>query len=364
MVTRSFATVVFVACLLAACSSDEPGREPRGVSPTPTHAEEPGSPTPSQTAEEEGPRSLALDEQLQAELTIEGQRDWMAAGYGSVWVLVDEASAVARIDPATNELAATIEVGGHPCDGVAAGFGAVWVPSCTERQLYRISSHTDEVEATIDVAVFQSVAGAGPFGGLAAGEGAVWIVTEGRTGELDALARIDPRSNAITDTIPLGHLGGGVAVGEGAVWVTAPEDGVLVRVDPVSLEIVDEVEGLAQPAWVATGEGAVWVLSGTWRDHPEGDGSVTRVDPTTNEIVARIRLDDAPGQAGHITVGGGSVWARTQFTLLARIDPASNTVVERYSDVRGLGDVDVGFGSVWLSDSGFNKVWRLPLEPA
>jgi hypothetical protein len=246
---------------------------------------------------------------------------------------------------------------------MAAGFDSVWVPSCTKQALYRISAETGKVEAVVKVPVFKSFTGTPPYalGGIDAGAGAVWMVTESKGGAFDTLARIDPRSNNVTDEIPLGHSGGGVAVGGGAVWVSAPEDGVLLQVDPRSRKVVAEVDGLAQPTIVAAGLGAVWVQSGTWSDHPEGDGSITRVDPDKMKIVARVQLDEMPGQPGDIAVGGGQVWARSQFTLLAKIDPATNTVVERYEDRKGLGGVEVGFGSVWLSDFSVNRVWRLPV---
>jgi streptogramin lyase len=325
------------------------------------------SPEGAHRGETAAPTSAAvgstLEDRLEAQIAVGDQPDWILADFGSVWVARDEAAAVDRIDPETNEVVSTIEVGPHPCDGLASGFGAIWVPSCTAQKLYRISASNEQVEATIVIPLFQGVAGTGPFGGLATDEEAVWMMTQGRSGVFDALARIDPRTNKITDTIPLGHLGGGVAVGDGAVWVTAPEDGLLLRVDPASREVVDQVEGLAQPSWVATGEGGVWVLSGVWSDHQEGDGSVVRVDPETGEIVAGIKLDESPGQAGYITVGEGLVWARTQFTLLAGIDPDTNAVVDRITDQKGLGGVTVGHGSIWLSDFAFNAVWRVTTTP-
>lgn len=165
-----------------------------------------------------------LADRLQAELPIEGQPDWMTTGYGSIWV-----------------------------------------PSSSEQRVYRISARTEDVEDTIDIPVFQSFVGTGPFGGLAAGAGAVWLVTEGRGGAFDALARIDPRMNAVTYTIPLGHVGGGVAVGEGAVCVTAGRRRPS-RVDPDALESRSGGRRARQPARVAVGEGGVWVLSGTWPD--------------------------------------------------------------------------------------------------
>ncbi len=78
-------------------------------------------------------------------------------------------------------------------------------------------------------------------------------------------------------------------------------------------------------------------------------------------MASRIQVDDRPGQAGDVVLGEGSVWVRTQYTLLARIDPVANRVVERYTDQKGLGGVVADFGSVWLSDFAFNRVWRVPV---
>jgi virginiamycin B lyase len=344
------ACLLLVIAIASACSSSP---ENRGEN---TESRE----TPS-VASPSGPRELFLEEELQAELTIDGQPDWIASGYGSIWVAVDEAATVDRIDPQTNEVSASIKVGDHPCDGLVAAFGSVWVPSCTKQALYRVSAKTEKVEATIEIPIFKSLPGTGPFGGLAAGEGAVWIVTAGKGGDFDQLARIDPSTNSVTDTIDLGHLGGGVVSGGGLLWVSAPEDGMLLAVDPRRGKVIGEVSDLAQPSWVAYGEGGVWVLSGIWSDHPDGDGSVTRIDPETYEVVATIPIDERPGQPSFIAAGNGSVWVRSQYTLLARIDPTSNTVVERYADQKGLGGIVIAFDSVWLSDFAFNRVWRLPL---
>jgi YVTN family beta-propeller protein len=50
----------------------------------------------------------------------------VATGFGSVWVTNYDDGTVSRVDPATNEVVATIEVGRHP-DHIAAGEGGVWV---------------------------------------------------------------------------------------------------------------------------------------------------------------------------------------------------------------------------------------------
>ena len=343
MSQRGIASMLVLLLLLAACGGSE------GEQSEPTQPEQ----TPP------GVRELSLQAELQADLDISDQPDWMASGFDSVWVGRDEAAAVDRIDAETNEVVATIDVGAHPCNGMVAAYDSVWVPSCEEQALNRIDPATDKVSAAIEVPIFLSTAGALGHE-LSAGAGSVWMVTEGETGEFDALARIDPETEKVAATIPLGHPGAGVAATDDAIWVTAPDDGLLIRVDPTSEEVVAEVDGLEAPNFVAADAEGVWVLSGLTSDRTPGDGSVTRVDPETNEIAATIQIDDTPGQAADLAMGDGFVWARTQYTLLAKIDPAADEIVERYTDQKGLGGVVVDFGSVWLSDLAFNSVWRVP----
>ena len=73
-----------VACVsMAACGGGG------SVQPSPRATESPAQQV----------RSLSLQENLEAEVVIENQPDWIASGFGSVWVTVEEAAAVDRIDP-------------------------------------------------------------------------------------------------------------------------------------------------------------------------------------------------------------------------------------------------------------------------
>jgi streptogramin lyase len=314
---------------------------------------------PERSPVAEGPVELALEDELEAELDIPDQPEWITTGFGSVWVTRDEAGAVERIDPETNEIVASIDVGAHPCAGIVAAYDAVWVPSCEDQALYRIDPQTQKGAAVMEIPVYLSTGALTTE--LSASAGSIWMVTEGESGVFDALARIDPETEKVVATIPLGYLGSSVAATEDAVWVTAPDDDVLIRVDPASDEVVAEVAGLEAPNFVAAGDEGVWVLSGVDSERSGGDGSVASIDPETNEVASTVSIDEDPGQAADLALGGGSVWARTQYTLLAKIDPTTGRIVERYTDQKGIGAVVVDFGSVWLSDFAFNNVWRVPV---
>ncbi len=104
------------------------------------------------------------------------------------------------------------------------------------------------------------------------------------------------------------------------------------------------------PRFIAAGGGAVWVLN-------QGDGSVSRIDPATNKVVATIEVG-VPGGGGDIAVGEGSVWMTAFEHLLSRIDPSTNMVAQQFVG-KGGDAVRVALGSVWLSNYEAGTVWRI-----
>jgi YVTN family beta-propeller protein len=90
----------------------------------------------------------------------------------------------------------------------------------------------------------------------------------------------------------------------------------------------------------------------------QADGSVSRIDPKTNQVVATIDVG-VPGPGGDIAAGEGAVWVRASKVLLSAIDPATNKVARRYGPPHGSGAVRAGEGKVWVSAHDVSKVWRL-----
>lgn len=175
-------------------------------------------------------------------------------------------------------------------------------------------------------------------------DGYVWVtVANPESKEGFALVRIDPSTNEIVDTLALKHAAD-LAVGAGAVWVVSYEYATgarLLRIDPQTNSVVDTVrldcvsDGEPPdcvPFNVAADETAVWV---TLSSGSAQSGEVVRVDPVTNEVVARIPIEeDGPRD---IAVAGGSVWVNVlsdveddlvQGASLHRIDPQANEVVD------------------------------------
>jgi hypothetical protein len=177
---------------------------------------------------------------------------------------------------------ATFPVGERDVAGVAVGERAVWVGTWDHHAapVWRIDPQRNEVVAAIAVEDVQ---------GVAAGEGAVWVVggtcvaplpEDPDVCRLDPwVARIDPRTNRVVATIPLDRPPG-----------------------------IRSADLFPLTSWVAAGEGGVWVAVGwdSWT------GEVVRIDPQTNEVVARI---DAHGHPGEVAVGAGSVWGLSDLAF-------------------------------------------------
>lgn len=284
-------------------------------------------------------------EQLKPEAiyAVPGAPDWIAVG-DEVWISNKPKDVVIRIDPNTNNVAATIAVGKRPCSGLAIGFDSLWVPLCgdqtTAQGLARVDLKTGNVSATISITIGNTE------GGIAIGASSVWLMTDKR----GTLARIDPDTSTVVAEIvvPVGSYA--VAFGEKAVWVTNTDSNTLTRVDPETNLVAETIPVGKKPRFLAVGEGSVWTLN-------QEDGSVTRVDAKTNKVVATIPVG-IPGSGGDIAIGAGSVWTTSFGFPISRIDPSTNKVVQQFVG-KGGDAIRIGLGSVWLSNLEAGTVWRL-----
>src|SRR5207245_526687 len=115
--------------------------------------------------------------------------------------------------------------------------------------------------------------------------------------------------NQIDATIP--GAGGYFAVGDGSVWTSGSNDkqgrtSELSRIDPSTNQIVRTIP-LDMPApYITFGEGAVWgVVPTLLPNSTVGSGDLIRIDPSTNEVAATIHVSASPGA---LAVGDGLVW--------------------------------------------------------
>jgi hypothetical protein len=75
-----------------------------------------------------------------------------------------------------------------------------------------------------------------------------------------------------------------------------------------------------------------------------------------NSASRKTLQTDLAGNTGFLAP---SVKARK---IVARIDPSSGQAIQRYPATGGGGGVTVGFGSLWLTNTGPGSVWREPIH--
>lgn len=117
---------------------------------------------------------------MTATIEIEGLLTGVAVTRRAVWVTNKSDQSIVRIDPATNRIVTTIDVGVE-ANAVAAAGGAVWVTNTDNGVVTRIDESANEITDTIDAAP-----GAGGLRGVAATRSAVWLLSE------DSVIHVDP----------------------------------------------------------------------------------------------------------------------------------------------------------------------------
>ena len=258
------------------------------------------------------------------------------AGGGSVSVVSD---GVAVLDG--GKVVAAGPVGSTPSDVAATSDGA-WITNTDDHTVARVDPETGTVHQTIHV---------GPgAGGVAADEHGVWVANS----LSDTVTRIDPVANAAVDRIPVGKSPTALALDGDALWVVSSGDQTLTQLDArTGRKVGTPIPVGASPRAVATGDGAVWVAD-TARN------AVFRVDPRRRKVVKQINVGNSPVA---LAFGSGSVWSANNLDgTVSRIDPKRNVVAETVpvgDGPRGLALTDDG---VWVSNE-FDGTLRL-IDPA
>jgi tRNA A-37 threonylcarbamoyl transferase component Bud32 len=268
--------------------------------------------------------------------------------------------ALQRVDPSTNELAATIRLGGDPVD-VAAGAGAVWLVDSGRNSLVRVDADSTGITT--------QGAGTGTLAAVAtspAFPSYVGIAADGPLGAV--LSRIAPGDSSTVETTLLQNLPGrpgdpipGVVSAIGAIaatassgWAADPAAGTITRLSRQGQypRIVVKTGGM--PLDLASTRQELWVAQLNTPGGKDG-GSVLRLDDT-GKVTATVPLSFAPSA---IAVGPEGVWvADPRGRRVWRVDLDGR----RPRPVRLRGrplDLAVGAGSVWVVTGEQGKVERV-----
>lgn len=215
----------------------------------------------------------------------------MAIFADSLWVANCEDANLYRINLDTAEVEAMIATGIANPKGetnVVAGAGSIWVPSDAEGKIARIDPETNAVIATVDVAPQTFF--------LAYGLDALWAVSS----EGQSIERIDPATNKVTGSAELGKQPGFLAAGEGAVWVQEQGDGTVARIDPETVTVTGRIKVGDSLLYgdIDTGGGIVWLRT-------TDDQTFVAIDAETLDILAR---PGAAAGSGAIRYTPDGIW--------------------------------------------------------
>jgi virginiamycin B lyase len=280
----------------------------------------------------------------------------IAVGAGFAWVANAGEGTVSKIDLATNRQVARVPVGDprslsgcaasttpqvaagdfgvRDCDlprAVAVSTGAVWAGKGDTRSLVRIDPDTDRVVATIPI-------GVDPWF-IAASDVAVWV-SDWRAG---TVVRVDPATNQVVAAIPGLPAGPfSIALVPGGAWVASSRAGVLSRIDTSTNQPAATVPAGSTPLPLLYAYGSLWVRN-------EGSETVQRIDPDAGVAIVNVPVLAHAGRDGLDSLAdfGGGVWAAGAD--LEEIDPASNRVTRRLRHPATA--AWAGGGSLWTIDS-------------
>ena len=227
----------------------------------------------------------------------------------------------------------------------------------------------------------------------------------------DSVGLIDPTSGRIVGQFPVGATPSQVVAGEHAMWTANSDQSIVARVDLTTGDV--RRTGAPTPTGLALGAGSLWVSSAT----PLGNSGayairLLRLDPNTlkqqqSPILLAARTQWAGGRtpilvtAGRVWVAAepgklvgvdptsgrirtvrvvdprfgdvsltgiaalnGAIWAMTDGRWVVRIDPHSGAV-KRIAElsVISFGTTTAGAGSLWVTDPGYGRVWRVDPQP-
>ena len=177
------------------------------------------------------------------------------------------------------------------------------------------------------------------------------------------LVRIDPSTNDVAKTIPVGNAPNAVAVGPTGVWVANRADGTVWRIDPMTNAVSLKTSAHGEPTDLAVTDTRAFVVNG-----PQ-DANITVIDGATG------REENVIGPGGGFFQGSGAVGAREDTVWVggadrrvSRLDVVTAKLedplfmpppADEGSDAYFSG-VAVADGDVWVvGDPLDHRLWRI-----
>jgi streptogramin lyase len=171
--------------------------------------------------------------------------------------------------------------------------------------------------------------------------------------------------DAITAIVELGPGSHQVAATEGTVWVPILEEGTLARIDPETNEVVAVIDVGAAAAVagdptsprmdVVVAEGDVWLTASIGKSAISATPSLLRIDSATNAVVDTYALSVQPTL---VTFGEGSVWVTSYRGAVLRVDPATGETTATIT-IDTANAITIGADAVWVASDNESTISRI-----
>jgi ABC-type branched-subunit amino acid transport system substrate-binding protein/DNA-binding beta-propeller fold protein YncE/predicted Ser/Thr protein kinase len=190
---------------------------------------------------------------------------------------------------------------------------------------------------------------------LTRGDGSQMVTTTGR------LVRIDPGTNRVVDSIPVGDDPIAVAVARDKVWVAHRDEGTVWRVDPRTSEIEIRQPAHGKPIDLAVGSGRVAVANGPL------EANVSLLAPATGRAENVVSIAPPGFSLGSPRIAGrqSAIWVATGDRRVGRLEPITGKLVQPVPVPREIGEalsapsaIATDDDEVWvLGDPNERKLW-------
>jgi YVTN family beta-propeller protein len=197
---------------------------------------------------------------------------------------------------------------------------------------------------------------------------AAFLLTRGSGGLAsvppDSVGVIDPSSNTLTATVPVGREPTAITTGSGSAWATNVGDRNVSRIDAADLTArVADIPVAHHPSDILAGQGSIWVALGSLAELQ----SINPEQEIPTEPISALGGRAACGAPfASLAVGAGAVWLACRGGQLGRVDlrTRAGRSVEVEAGLVGTSsailpqfeDIVFGLGSLWIVDSETNTV--------
>ncbi|MDQ3066511.1 MAG: hypothetical protein M3R12_05080, partial [Actinomycetota bacterium] len=292
-------------------------------------------------------RSLAmLDPQTLAPaaiLGLGGIPSDVVVGRRAAFVAIPARGSVVVVDPRTRAVASLGAPVRRPTR-LAPGRSGLWVLDGLARRVSLLGS-----ARVHGVGTAPGRGPGAPLDAIAADDRTIWLPE--RAAEF--LFQLDPRDgrsrlarNGGRDSFFEGDARRAVALAAGSVWVSNPVSifpsterlGRVSRLDSTTGDVIASIRVPAPPVAIAADDQGVWVAL-------ERGDTIWRIDPQDNVAASAVRV---PGGVIDLAVDARVVWALGRDGEVSRIDPAANAITAHTNLGRGA-FIAAGAGAVWIA---------------